>query len=139
MCWWVGEFFSSSRPRLLVLVFGHPFQRAFERGAFQALAKTAQRALRGFAKLVGRGFGRGSIEGNLHLYADSANLTAPVLQLDDQIGRKLTQFGSDGGVGHRDAQYAQLQSQHLGGLHKMGRCYTIEVVLQGRQRLHFGQ
>src|SRR4030067_836624 len=74
----------------LVLVSGHPFQHGFERRVVKAQTESVQCVLGGFAKLAGDRFGLAAIEGNLHLYPDSANLTAPVLQLDDQFRCTLT-------------------------------------------------
>lgn len=78
--------------------------------------------------------GLGTVEGNLHLDADSANLAAPVLHHNRQFRCKLAQFCSNGSIRNGDAERAELQTQHLylAGLGKMRRGDADEMALQGR-------
>src|SRR4030067_1278458 len=59
----------------LALVSGHPFQHGFERRVVQAQTESVQCVLGSFAKLSRGRVGWGAVEGNLHLYPDSAKLT----------------------------------------------------------------
>ncbi len=83
-----------------------------------------------FTEFVRGRFGLQAVEGNLHLDADSANLTAPVLHQNDQFRCELAQFRGDSGIGNGDTERAQLQAQYLDGLGKMGRGNSREVALQ---------
>jgi hypothetical protein len=111
--------------------FGHFFQCKFERRFVKTLAEFIQCFLCGFAQSVTGGFGLKTIEGNLHLDTDSANLTALVLQHHSQFGGKLAQFCSDAGIGDCDAEHAEVQAQYLylAGLSKMGRSNADKMAL----------
>ena len=95
--------------------------------------------LRGIAEFVRRRPGLEAVEGNLHLEADSANLTAPALHGGGQLGCQLPQFCGDCGIRNGDAERAELQAQDLclAGLGKIRRRNADKMALQGRQGLGF--
>lgn len=111
--------------------FGHFFQCKFERRFVKTLAEFIQCFLCGFAQCVTGGFGLKTIEGNLHLDTDSANLTALVPHHHSQFGGKLAQFCGDAAIGDRDAEHAEVQAQYLylAGLSKMGRSNADKMAL----------
>ncbi len=119
--------------------FGQLFQGALERRVAQGLTEPVKRVPGRFAEFSGGGNGGAAIEGNLHLDADSVNLTPPVLQHNNKLRRKLAQFGGNGSVGDSDAEYAGLQPQYLAGLRKMGGRDTGKMAMQRRQGLCLGQ
>ena len=75
-----------------------------------------------------------TVEGNLHLEADSANLATPALHLGGQLGCELAQFCSDSGICNGDAERAELQAQnlYLAGLRKIRRGDTDKMAFQCR-------
>ena len=89
-----------------LLCFGQLFQREFERRVVQSLTELGQRILSRFAEFAGGRYGLAATEGNLHLDPDSANLTSSVLQHNDKLRRKLTQFGGNRGVAGGDGERA---------------------------------
>lgn len=64
--------------------------------------------MRSRTEFAWRMYGAGEVEGNLHLDADSANLTAPVLQKDDQFRREMAEFCCYRGIGGGDAELPML-------------------------------
>ena len=122
MCWRVGE----SWFRFV----DHPVERQLERRVIQAAAEFQQFMLCCLAECVPGWLGLRAVEGNLHLYSDSANLASPVLHKGYQFGGKLAQFCGAGGVGDSDAEPAQFQAQNLDGLRKVGRRDRAKVGLQ---------
>jgi len=88
-----------------------------------------------FSELSGGGGGAVGVEGNLHLDADSVNLTTPVLQHNDKFRRKLAQFCGSSGIGGCDIENAGTQPQYLAGLRKAGWRDAREMAMQDQQSL----
>ena len=80
--------------------------------------------------------GRWGGVGDLHLDSDCANLATPVLQLGDNVRRKLAQFCGQRAVGRGNAECAVAQSQNLAELRELRRHNMGEMLLYRRQRLH---
>ncbi len=123
----------------LLPCFGQPFQRKPERRVVQCQGELIQRAPGRFAEFSGGEDARAAAEGNLHLDADSVNLTTPVLQHNNKFRRKLAQFCGKGGIGDRNTENARLQPQYLAGLSKTWGGNIGKMTLQGRQCLCLDQ
>lgn len=119
---------------VLAFYFRHLLQRKLERRVVEAAAEFIECILRCFAQLVCGRPGLETVERNLHLDADSANLAAPALHSSRQLGCQLAQFCGDSGICNGDAERAELQAQNLdmAGLRKFTRGDTDKMALQGR-------